>query len=142
MIGNNVTPSTSHISITIRLGVGSALLYLHTECEQCILHGDITPANILLDASRNAKLGDFGLARLVDHGAGSRTTQVVAGTPGYIDPELVSSQRPCLQSDIFSFGVVLLEIACGRRPMVTVARRGEEDREDDVIHIVQWVWEF
>ncbi|KAG2642921.1 probable kinase CHARK [Panicum virgatum] len=74
------------------------------------------PANILLGASRSAKLGDFGLARLVDHGADSRTTQVVAGTPGYIDPELVSSQRPCLQSDIFSFGVVLLEIACGRRP--------------------------
>ncbi|CAN6174032.1 unnamed protein product [Urochloa humidicola] len=101
----------------IALGVGSAILYLHTECEQCVLHGDIKPANILLDHSFNAKLGDFGLARLVDHDAHSYTTQVVAGTPGYMDPEFVTSQRPCAESDIFSFGVVLLEIACGRRPI-------------------------
>ncbi|CAN6210458.1 unnamed protein product [Urochloa humidicola] len=100
----------------IALGVGSAILYLHTECEQCVLHGDIKPANILLDHSFNAKLGDFGLARLVDHDAHSYTTQVVAGTPGYMDPEFVNSQRPCAESDIFSLGVVLLEIACGRRP--------------------------
>ncbi|CAN6217366.1 unnamed protein product, partial [Urochloa humidicola] len=100
----------------IALGVGSAILYLHTECEQCVLHGDIKPANILLDHSCNAKLGDFGLARLVDHDTHSFTTQVVAGTPGYMDPEFVNSQRPCAESDIFSFGVVLLEIACGRRP--------------------------
>ncbi|PAN11997.1 hypothetical protein PAHAL_2G234000 [Panicum hallii] len=100
----------------IALGVGSAILYLHTECEQCILHGDIKPANILLDQSCNPKLGDFGLARLVDHEADSRTTQVVAGTPGYMDPGFVSTQRPSAESDIFSFGVVLLEIACGRRP--------------------------
>ncbi|CAL5088760.1 unnamed protein product [Urochloa decumbens] len=97
-------------------GVGSAILYLHTECEPCVLHGDIKPANILLDHSGNAKLGDFGLARLVDHDTDSYTTQVVVGTPGYMDPEFVNSQRPCAESDIFSFGVVLLEIACGRRP--------------------------
>ncbi|CAL5081021.1 unnamed protein product [Urochloa decumbens] len=100
----------------IALGVGSAILYLHTECEQCVLHGDIKPANILLDHSFNAKLGDFGLARLVEHDTDSYTTQVVAGTPGYMDPEFVNCQRPCAESDIFSFGVVLLEIACGRRP--------------------------
>ncbi|KAJ1289339.1 hypothetical protein BS78_02G156700 [Paspalum vaginatum] len=100
----------------IAQGVGSANLYLHTECEQCILHGDIKPANILLDPCCNAKLGDFGLARVVDHGADPRTTQVMAGTPGYMDPEFVSSQRPSVESDVYSYGVVLLEIACGRRP--------------------------
>ncbi|KAF8781252.1 hypothetical protein HU200_000611 [Digitaria exilis] len=102
----------------IALGVGSAILYLHTECDHLVLHGDIKPANILLDGSCNAKLGDFGLARLIDHGSDSTspTTQVVAGTPGYMDPELVTNQRPCPESDVFSFGVVLLEIACGRRP--------------------------
>ncbi|OEL27273.1 Proline-rich receptor-like protein kinase PERK4 [Dichanthelium oligosanthes] len=94
----------AHHRYKIALGVGSAILYLHTECVQCVLHSDIKPANILLDHSCNAKLGDFGLTRLVDHGTDSRTTQVVAGTPGYMDPEF----------DIFSFGVV--EIACGRRP--------------------------
>ncbi|XBI58678.1 hypothetical protein VPH35_039877 [Triticum aestivum] len=103
----------------IALGLGSALRFLHTECDQCIVHGDIKPANVMLDASRNAKLGDFGLARLVDHGAEPRTTQVVKGTLGYIDPEFVSSHRPGAESDVYSFGVVLLEIACGRGPTLT-----------------------
>ncbi|KAL6599346.1 hypothetical protein ACP70R_045840 [Stipagrostis hirtigluma subsp. patula] len=100
----------------IVLGVGSAILYLHTECDQCVLHGDIKPANILLDQCCNPKLGDFGLARLVDHETDSQTTQVVAGTVGYIDPEFVNSQRPRPESDVYSFGMVLLEIACGKRP--------------------------
>ncbi|KAL6655726.1 hypothetical protein ACP70R_006552 [Stipagrostis hirtigluma subsp. patula] len=100
----------------IALGVGSAILYLHSECEKCVIHGDIKPANIMLDFACNAKLGDFGLARLVDHGTDSLTTQVVAGTLGYIDPEFVNSRRPSTESDVYSFGVLLLEIACGRRP--------------------------
>jgi serine/threonine protein kinase len=108
----------------IALQLGSALLYLHTECDKCIVHGDIKPANIMLDASGNAKLGDFGLARLVDHGVEPQTTQVVAGTVGYIDPEFVSSRRPSAESDVYSFGVVLLEIACGRRP--TTSRRSDQ----------------
>jgi serine/threonine protein kinase len=99
----------------IALGVGSAILYLHTECEQCVVHGDIKPPNIMLDASHNAKLGDFGLARLAD----LQTTQIVAGTLGYIDPEFVNSRRPSAESDVYSFGVVLLETACGRRPTST-----------------------
>jgi serine/threonine protein kinase len=88
------------------------------------VHGDIKPANVMLDASGNAKLGDFGLARLVNHGAEPQTTQVVAGTVGYIDPEFVSSRRPSAESDVYSFGVVLLEIACGRRP--TLSRRPDQ----------------
>nr|CAB3466453.1 unnamed protein product [Digitaria exilis] len=119
----------------IVLGLGSALLYLHQDWEQCVLHRDIKPSNVMLDASFNAKLGDFGLARLVDHGRGSHTT-VLAGTMGYMDPECMITGRSSAQSDVYSFGVVLLEIACGRRPMV--ARRGEQD----VIHIVQWAWDF
>ncbi|XP_047052377.1 L-type lectin-domain containing receptor kinase IX.1-like [Lolium rigidum] len=108
----------------IALQLGSALRYLHTECDQCVVHGDIKPANVMLDASGNAKLGDFGLARLVDHGVEPQTTQVVAGTVGYIDPEFVSSRRPSAESDVYSFGVVLLEIACGRRP--TPSRRSDQ----------------
>uniref|UniRef100_A0ACD5YIU0 Uncharacterized protein n=1 Tax=Avena sativa TaxID=4498 RepID=A0ACD5YIU0_AVESA len=108
----------------IALQLGFALRYLHTDCDQCVVHGDIKPANVMLDASGNAKLGDFGLARLVDHGAEPRTTQVVAGTVGYIDPEFVSSRRPSAESDVYSFGVVLLEIACGRRP--TPSRRPDQ----------------
>jgi serine/threonine protein kinase len=118
----------------IVLGLGSALLYLHEEWEQCVVHRDIKPSNVMLDASFHAKLGDFGLARLVDHGRGSHTT-VLAGTMGYMDPECMVTGRANAESDVYSFGVVLLEIACGRRPLVP--RHGE-----DVIHIVQWVWEW
>jgi serine/threonine protein kinase len=101
----------------IVLGLGSALLYLHEEWEQCVVHRDIKPSNVMLDASFHAKLGDFGLARLVDHGRGSHTT-VLAGTMGYMDPECMVTGRANAESDVYSFGVVLLEIACGRRPLV------------------------
>ncbi|EMS56151.1 L-type lectin-domain containing receptor kinase IX.1 [Triticum urartu] len=93
----------------IILGLGSAVRYLHTEWDQCVLHGDIKPSNILLDSSRSTKLADFGLARLVEHGAGPRTTHVVMGTAGYIDPEFVRTRRPITESDVYSFGIVVLE---------------------------------
>ncbi|XBH82978.1 hypothetical protein VPH35_071519 [Triticum aestivum] len=117
----------------IVLGLGSALLYLHQDWEQCVLHRDIKPSNIMLDASFCAKLGDFGLARLVDHGRGPYTTGL-AGTMGYMDPECVVTGRTSVESDVYSFGVVMLEIACGKRPAVA---RGQED----IIHLVQWVWD-
>ncbi|CAL5092478.1 unnamed protein product [Urochloa decumbens] len=125
----------------IVLGIGSALLYLHQDWEQCVLHRDIKPSNVMLDASFTAKLGDFGLARLVDHGRGSHTT-VLAGTMGYMDPECMITGRASADSDVYSFGVVLLEIACGRRPLVPRRSGGEEEEDDGVVHIVQWVWEF
>ncbi|CAL4905220.1 unnamed protein product [Urochloa decumbens] len=126
----------------IVLGIGSALLYLHQDWEQCVLHRDIKPSNVMLDTSFTAKLGDFGLARLVDHGRGSHTT-VLAGTMGYMDPECMITGRASAESDVYSFGVVLLEVACGRRPLVPRRRGGEEEEEDDgVVHIVHWVWEF
>ncbi|KAL6655727.1 hypothetical protein ACP70R_006553 [Stipagrostis hirtigluma subsp. patula] len=110
----------------IALGLGAAILYLHTEREQCVVHGDIKPSNVMLDASRDAKPSDFGLARLVDHGAEPRTTQVVAGTAGYIDPEFVVDRRRGPESDVYSFGVVLLEIACGGRPAASGRPKEEE----------------
>jgi serine/threonine protein kinase len=84
----------------------------------------------MLDAAGDAKLGDFGLARLVDHRAEPQTTQVVAGTVGYIDPEFVSSRRPSAESDVYSFGIVLLEIACGRRPGRNVILEAVDRRLD------------
>jgi serine/threonine protein kinase len=117
------------------LGLGSALVYLHQEWEQCVLHRDIKPSNIMLDASFSTKLGDFGLARLVNHGQGPYTTGL-AGTMGYIDPECVVTGRTSVESDVYSFGVVLLEIVCGRRPAVSL------EESEDVIHLVQWVWDL
>ncbi|CAN6338884.1 unnamed protein product [Urochloa humidicola] len=110
----------------IVLEIASALLYLHEEWEQCVLHRDIKPSNVMLDASFHAKLGDFGLARLIDHARGSYTT-VPAGTLGYMDPECRGRGRATIQSDVYSFGVILLEIACGRSPDVVL--------DEAVIHL-------
>ncbi|CAN6240653.1 unnamed protein product [Urochloa humidicola] len=122
------------IRYNIILGMGSALLYLHQEWEQCVVHRDIKPSNVMLDASFTAKLGDFGLARLVDHARAARTT-MVAGTRGYIDPECAVTCRATARSDVYSFGVVLLEIACGRKPVIP-----EED--ESRVLLVRWVWEL
>lgn len=92
----------------------------------------------MLDASFNAKLGDFGLARLVDHGRGSHTT-VLAGTRGYMDPESMVTGRASTESDVYSFGVVVLEIATGRRPLVIIPK---ENGDESAMHLMQWVWEL
>ncbi|KAK8517170.1 hypothetical protein V6N13_092456 [Hibiscus sabdariffa] len=113
--------------------LASALLYLHEEGDYCVLHRDIKTNNIMLDSSFNAKLGDFGLARLVDHSEGLKTT-LLAGTVGYIAPECVSSGKASKESDVYSFGVVALEIACGRRSI-------EPQFQDSEAVLVPWVWE-
>ncbi|XP_047049065.1 L-type lectin-domain containing receptor kinase IX.1-like [Lolium rigidum] len=118
----------------IVLGVGSALLYLHQDTEQRVVHRDIKPSNIMLDSSFTAKLGDFGLARLINDGRRSYTTGL-AGTLGYFDPESMLSGRASVESDVYSFGVLLLEVACGRRPAVV-------HKNGDVVHLVQWVWDL
>lgn len=98
----------------IALGLASALLYLHEEWEQSIIHRDIKSSNVMLDSNFNARLGDFGLARLMDQEFGIKTTRP-AGTFGYMAPEYVSKGKASKASDVYSFGVVALEIACGRR---------------------------
>ncbi|CAN6348418.1 unnamed protein product [Urochloa humidicola] len=120
----------------IALGVGTALLYLHEEAERRVVHRDIKPSNVMLDASFTAKLGDFGLARLIDDGRRSHTTGV-AGTMGYMDPECVLAGRVDVTSDVYSFGVLLLEVTSGRRPAVRV-----RDEDEYFVHLVQWVWDL
>ncbi|KAK0605295.1 hypothetical protein LWI29_025151 [Acer saccharum] len=102
--------------IRIVRGVACGLLYLHEQWEQVVLHRDIKPANVLLDADLNGKLGDFGLARLYDHGSNPQTTNLV-GTIGYLAPELLRTGKATTSSDVFSFGALMLEVACGRRPI-------------------------
>ena len=93
-----------------------------------VLHRDIKPANILLDADLNGRLGDFGLARLHDRGSNPQTTNLV-GTVGYLAPELLKTGKATTSTDVFAFGAFMLEVACGRRPMVP----GELDLVDWVI---------
>ncbi|CAN0909094.1 L-type lectin-domain containing receptor kinase IX.1 [Linum grandiflorum] len=119
----------------IAKGLASALLYLHEEWEQCVVHRDIKSSNVMLDSNFNVKLGDFGLARLVDHDKGSQTTRM-AGTMGYLAPECASTGKANKESDIYSFGVVLLEIATGRRPAVVV-----EELEQYAVQ-THWVWDL
>ncbi|KAL9270648.1 L-type lectin-domain containing receptor kinase IX.1-like protein [Drosera capensis] len=118
----------------IALGLASALLYLHEEWEQCVVHRDIKSSNVMLDSNFNAKLGDFGLARLVDHGLGSQTT-VLAGTMGYLAPECLTTGKASKESDVYSFGVVALEIACGRKPV-------KPNADESQIRLVEWVWDL
>ncbi|XP_058099364.1 L-type lectin-domain containing receptor kinase IV.1-like [Magnolia sinica] len=97
-------------------GVASGLLYLHEEWEQVVLHRDIKASNVLLDSEMNGRLGDFGLARLYDHGTDPQTSHVV-GTFGYLAPELTRIGKATRSTDVFAFGVFMLEVACGRRPI-------------------------
>ena len=87
----------------------------------------------MLDSEFNAKLAEFGLARLVDHAKGSQTT-ALAGTIGYMAPECLTVSKASKESDVFSFGIVALEIACGRR---SIEQRDEEAQ----ISLVAWVWD-
>lgn len=119
----------------IALGLASGLFYLHEGWEQCVLHRDIKSSNVMLDSNFSAKLGDFGLARLVDHGEQYSPTTNLAGTMGYMAPEYVTTGKASKQSDVYSFGVVALEIACGRKP-------SDPKFESSQVSMMEWVWEL
>ncbi|XP_066333942.1 L-type lectin-domain containing receptor kinase SIT2-like [Miscanthus floridulus] len=104
--------------------VAAGLLYLHEGWEQVVVHRDIKSANVLLDADMNGKHGDFGLARLHDHGSDSRTTHVI-GTLGYLAPEMIKTGKATPSADVFAFGAFLLEVVCGRRPMESLGNNGD-----------------
>ncbi|CAN1332568.1 L-type lectin-domain containing receptor kinase IX.1 [Linum perenne] len=134
LFGKNKVPLQWGIRFKIAHGLASALLYLHEEWEQCVVHRDIKSSNVMLDSNFNAKLGDFGLAKLIDHNLGSQTT-VVAGTMGYMAPEYLMTSKASKESDVYSFGVVALEIACGRKAV-------EHKEEESKVVLVNWVWEL
>ncbi|GLT54337.1 hypothetical protein SLA2020_275420 [Shorea laevis] len=114
-------------------GVASGLLYLHEEWEQTVVHRDIKAGNVLLDSEFNARVSDFGLAKLYDHGSNPSTTRVV-GTLGYLAPELTRTGKSTTSSDVYAFGALLLEVVCGRRPIEPKALPEE-------LMLVEWVWE-
>lgn len=116
--------------------VATALDYLHTGCDQIVLHRDIKASNILLDSHFNARLGDFGLARTIHPSLQTHhSTSDIAGTPGYMAPESFHIGRATPETDVYAFGVVALEVVCGRKP----GRQSEGNSYNN--GIVEWAWQ-
>ncbi|GER37939.1 concanavalin A-like lectin protein kinase family protein [Striga asiatica] len=129
----NIRPTlTWEQRFNIVKGVASGLVYLHEEWEKVVIHRDVKSSNVLIDRDMNPKLGDFGLARLYDHEKTAHTTNVV-GTIGYIAPELTRTGKASKGTDVFAYGILLLEVACGRGPVVYEADRN--------VILVDWVAE-
>ncbi|XP_042057543.1 protein NSP-INTERACTING KINASE 3-like [Salvia splendens] len=98
----------------IALGSARGLVYLHEQCDPRVIHRDVKAANILLDEDFEAVVGDFGLAKLLDH-RDSHVTTAVRGTVGHIAPEYLSTGQSSEKTDVFGFGILLLELITGQK---------------------------
>ncbi|MCO5557771.1 hypothetical protein L7F22_011342 [Adiantum nelumboides] len=116
-------------------GVAAALEYLHDGLGECVLHRDVKTANVLLTEELEPRLSDFGLARLIRHDKVVSVSMTAAGTPGYVAPELVYRGRATEKVDVYSFGVLALEVACGRR-----AAASNNILQQRSMYLVEWVW--
>lgn len=126
-------PQTLEWSIRYKIAIGIAhgLEYLHYDCNPPIVHRDIKPENILLDSDMEPHISDFGIAKLLDQSSASAQSSLVAGTIGYMAPENAMSTIKSKESDVYSYGVVLLELIT-RKKALDPLFVGETD-------IVEWV---
>ncbi|OVA02311.1 Protein kinase domain [Macleaya cordata] len=115
----------------IAVGVAQGLTYLHHDCHPPVIHRDIKSNNILLDENLDARIADFGLARMMIRK--NETVSMVAGSYGYIAPEYGYTLKVDEKSDIYSFGVVLMELLTGRWPV--------DPEFGEAVNIVEWVRE-
>lgn len=116
----------------VALGASRGLLYLHEQCNPKIIHRDVKAANILLDECFEAVVGDFGLAKLLDP-RDSHVTTAVRGTVGHIAPEYLSTGQSSEKTDVFGFGILLLELITGQKALE--AANGQVQRG----MILEWV---
>ncbi|KAF9615967.1 hypothetical protein IFM89_027393 [Coptis chinensis] len=134
--GSLVTNSVHHSVLDwprrmhIAVGAAQGLCYMHHSCSPSIIHRDVKTSNILLDSEFNAKIADFGFAKMLGKQGEADTMSVVAGTFGYMAPEYAHTTKVDEKIDVYSFGVVLLELVTGRE-----AKEG-----DDNTCLAEWAW--
>ncbi|KAE9585998.1 hypothetical protein Lal_00009947 [Lupinus albus] len=121
-------PRRLHIAI----GAAQGLCYMHHDCSPPVIHRDVKTSNILLDSEFNAKVADFGLARMLIKPEELATMSAVAGTFGYIAPEYAQTTRVNEKIDVYSFGVVLLELTTGK----------EANHGDEYSSLAEWAWSY
>ncbi|KAE8687042.1 Nucleotide binding,nucleic acid binding [Hibiscus syriacus] len=119
--------------VEIVLNIARGLCYLHEECETQIIHCDIKPENILMDDKGNAKIADFGLAKLLMPNQ-SKTYTGIRGTRGYVAPEWHQNLAITVKADVYSFGIMLFEIVCCRRSV-------EADVPENEQVLTHWVYD-
>jgi serine/threonine protein kinase len=122
------------IRYRVALGVARGLAYLHHGCVPRIIHGDVSASNILLDTEFEPYLSDFGLAKLAT-GNDTHVSATVGGTLGYVAPEFAKSGKATEKVDVYSYGVVLLELLSGRRAV-------DESLSEEYANLAGWVREL
>ncbi|CAK7353122.1 unnamed protein product [Dovyalis caffra] len=115
----------------IAIGAAQGLCYMHHDCSTPIIHRDVKSSNILLDSEFQARIADFGLAKMLVKQGEAHTMSAVAGSFGYIAPEYAYTTRVNEKIDVYSFGVVLLELATGREP----------NSGDEHTSLAEWAWQ-
>ncbi|KAL4396475.1 hypothetical protein AHAS_Ahas01G0095600 [Arachis hypogaea] len=125
------SPLTWEIRMNIILGTAKGLAYLHEGLEPKVVHRDIKSSNILIDKQWNSKVSDFGLAKLLDSDSNYITTRVM-GTFGYVAPEYASTGMLNERSDVYSFGILIMEVITGRNPV-------DYSRPLEQVNLVDWL---